>query len=135
MLIYGINNSINIIPFWIKKEVFMKILINILILLFFITYEKKNIFQEKQNIEVKLQRYIKHKRTNKIANYYNYEKKLPEIINYIKKLREGSFQNNIIYDEILKPKVSFIASVYNKEKYLDSFIIFLTLFGNIFCKL
>ena len=122
MLIYGINNSINIIPFWIKNEVFIKILINIIILLFFITYEKKNIFQAKQNIEVKLQRYIKHKRTNKIANYYNYEKKLPEIINYIKKLREGSFQNNIIYDEILKPKVSFIASVYNKEKYLDSFI-------------
>ena len=76
MLIYGINNSINIIPFWIKNEVFIKILINILILLIFITYEKKNIFQVKQNIEVKLQRYIKHKRTNKIANYYNYEKKL-----------------------------------------------------------
>ena len=100
MLIYGINNSINIIPFWIKNEVFIKILI-------------------------KLQRYIKHKWTNKIANYY-YEKKLPEIINYIKKLREGSFQNNIICDEILRPKVSIIASVYNKEKYLDSFIIFLT---------
>ena len=59
---------------------------------------------------------------NNLINYYNYEKELPKIINYIKLLREGAFQNNMTYNSEDKPKISFIASVYNKEKYINSFI-------------
>ena len=113
--------SININQFWIKKEIYFKILINnILILLFFITHSKKK-FLLYDNIENKLQRYIKYKRINNLINYYNYEKELPKIINYIKLLREGAFQNNMSYNSEDKPKISFIASVYNKEKYINSF--------------
>ena len=113
--------SININQFLIKKEILFKILINnILILLFFISYEKNRFLI--YDIESKLQRYIKYKRVNNLTNYYNYEKELPKIINYIKILKESSFQNKISYDEVDKPKISFIASVYNKEKYLNSFI-------------
>lgn len=114
--------SININQFWIKKEIYFKILINnILILLFFITHSTKR-FLLYDNIENKLQRYIKYKRINNLINYYNYEKELPKIINYIKLLREGAFQNNMSYNCADKPKISFIASVYNKEKYIKSFI-------------
>ena len=57
----------------------------------------------------------------KIEKYY-YERELPKIKNYIKLLRKSEFKNYIFYDYVDKPKVSFIASVYNKEKYLNSFI-------------
>ena len=74
--------SININQFLIKKEILFKILINnILILLFFISYEKNRFLI--YDIESKLQRYIKYKRVNNLTNYYNYEKELPKIINYI----------------------------------------------------
>ena len=47
---------------------------------------------------------------------------MPEIIKYVKLLRENHFNNKIHYNETLKPKISFIATVFNKEKYLNSFI-------------
>ena len=107
-------------PLSIKKEIYYKILVNnIIILLLFITYLNNLWLLNK--IEKKLKRYIKFKRKQNITSYY-YEKELPKIIEYIKSLRGGNFTNNILYDEIVTPKVSFIASVYNKEKYLNSFI-------------
>jgi cellulose synthase/poly-beta-1,6-N-acetylglucosamine synthase-like glycosyltransferase len=74
----------------------------------------------KNKMEIKLIRYFIHK--TKQISYYNYEKDLPKILNYINFLKENYF-NNITYNSnISKPKVSFIASVYNKEKYLGPFI-------------
>lgn len=44
------------------------------------------------------------------------------IKNYVKYLKEGNFENKIFSSIINKPKVSFIASVFNKDKYLKAFI-------------
>ena len=53
----------------------------------------------------------------------NFELELPLIKKYIKQLRENYNGNQKYYDNINKPKISFITSVYNKEKYLNSFIL------------
>jgi glycosyltransferase involved in cell wall biosynthesis len=91
-------------------------IINIILLLLYTTYYK-NLFLINE-FEKKIKRYIKFKRKKQIIKYY-YEKDLPKIINYVQLLRNCSFQNkNYVYN----PKISFIASVYNKEKYLHSFI-------------
>ena len=74
----------------------------------------------KNKMEIKLIRYFKHK--TKQISYYNYEKDLPRILNYINFLKENYFNNITYYSNNSKPKVSFIASVYNKEKYLGPFI-------------
>ena len=62
------------------------------------------------------------KRKNKKIFYKNLEKELPAIKKYVKSFNEKLIKNNINHTEILNPKISFIASVYNKEKYLSSFI-------------
>jgi protoheme ferro-lyase len=64
-------------------------------------------FRFKKNIN------LKHK---------NYEIELPRIKKYVFELRENSTNNNMEHDNISNPKISFISSVYNKEKYLTSFI-------------
>ena len=94
-----------------------------LLLLFFFFYFI-NIFKDylkEINIENEIIRYIKHRRKENITKY-PFEKNIPEIKIYINLLREGNFKNDIYYYNINKPKISFIASVYNKEKYLESFI-------------
>ena len=73
------------------------------------------------HIENKVIRYIKHKKKNNLVRYY-YEKEIPQIKKYVKFLREGYFQSNINYSNIFEPKISFIATVFNKEKYLNPFI-------------
>ena len=96
---------------------FHKIVI-IIIIIFIIKI--KNL--SKTNImELKLNHYIKKHRREIITSYY-YEKDLPSIINYVKLLRTVYYNNNISYLNIIKPKVSFIATVFNKIKYLNSFI-------------
>jgi glycosyltransferase involved in cell wall biosynthesis len=71
---------------------------------------------------MKLERYIKFKKKNNLPTK-NYELELPLIKKYIKQLRENYNGNQKYYDNINKPKISFITSVYNKEKYLNSFIL------------
>ena len=101
-------------------KIYFKIFINnIIFLLLYITYIENSFLNNK--IEKKLKRFIKFKKKQNIIKN-NYEKELPNIINYVKSLRNGSFNNNIYHNYIDKPKISFIASVYNKEKYLYSFI-------------
>ena len=115
-----INKEKNINPFFINKNIYFKIyIINIILLLLLITYFG-NLFLINE-IEKKIMRYIKFKKKKNIIKHY-YEKDLKIIINYVKLLRNNSFQNNIYHNDIDNPKISFIASVFNKEKYLNSFI-------------
>ena len=91
----------------------------LLIILLILTFILKK--PEKRYIEMKIDRFIKYK-GNKYINYKEFEKELPSIKLYVKSLRENLIKNVFNYIEIFKPKISFIASVYNKEKYLPSFI-------------
>ena len=99
-----------------KKNEYILLLYTILLVLSFSIRKP-----EKRNIEMKIERFIKHKE-HKYIYYQDFEKELPSINIYIKSLRENLTNNANNYSEILKPKISFIASVYNKEKYLPSFI-------------
>ena len=74
----------------------------------------------KYRVKKKVIRFFKHKK--QILEYYYFEKELVKIKNYVKSLKEGNFKNKIYHSIINKPKVSFIASVFNKEKYLKAFI-------------
>jgi glycosyltransferase involved in cell wall biosynthesis len=77
--------------------------------------------EKEKQIENKIIRFIKYK-FNKYLSRKNFEKDLPQIIHYVKLLKKGFFKNEIFFPEIVKPKLSFVSSVYNKEKYLSSFI-------------
>ena len=99
-----------------KILILFYIILFILLILSFVIKKPK-----KRNIEMKIERFIKYK-GNKNINLKEFEKELPSIKLYVKSLRENLIQQVINYTEIFKPKVSFIASVYNKEKYLPSFI-------------
>lgn len=83
-----------------------------------ITYIKIEFLGNK--IENQIKRFIKYKKRNNITKYY-YEKDLINIKNYVKFLKEKTF-DNIYFESIKYPKVSFIISVYNKEKYLKPFL-------------
>ena len=74
----------------------------------------------KNRVETKVIRFFKYKK--QILEYYYFEKELAKIKKYVKSLKEGNFKNKIYHSIINKPKVSFIASVFNKEKYLKAFI-------------
>jgi glycosyltransferase involved in cell wall biosynthesis len=91
---------------------------NIIILLLLITYLKIEFLGNK--FEKQIKRFIKFKKQNDITKYY-YEKDLTTIKNYVNSLKEKTFLN-INYTFVKYPKVSFIASVYNKKNYLKSFI-------------
>ena len=75
----------------------------------------------KNQLENRIIRYIKFKK-NKNLLYYDFEKELPKIKNYTKLLKTKFFKIKKYHKKIKKPKISFIASVYNKEKYLRQFI-------------
>ena len=96
-------------------------LINIIIFFFLIskTYIKFN--QDKFNIEMKVRRFFEFKKKNNLPTK-DFETELPMIKKYVYELRKNSTNNVIFYDNIINPKVSFVSSVYNKEKYLSSFI-------------
>ena len=107
----SINESEN------KKILILFYFILFILLIFSFVFIKT----EKRNIENKIQRFIKYK-GNKYISYKDFEKELPSIKLYVKSLREN-LMHFINYTEIFKPKISFIASVYNKEKYLPSLIL------------
>ena len=96
-----------------------KLFFIIILILLIISFALKK--PEKNTIEKKILRFIK-KWKNKIIFYKNLEKELPSIKKYVKSFNEKLIQKNINHTEIFTPKISFIASVYNKEKYLSSFI-------------
>ena len=104
--------------YYLNKNYLFQLTINLI--LFYVLIKSLKVEKEKQ-IENKIIRFIKYK-FNKNLSRKNFEKDLPQIIHYVKLLKEGFFKNEIYFPEIIKPKISFISSVYNKEKYLSSFI-------------
>jgi glycosyltransferase involved in cell wall biosynthesis len=96
-----------------------KLIINVV--LFYLLFKTKQFFKKDDENEFIIRKFIK-KRSFKNLSKKKFEKDLPEIIQYVKLLKENYFINKTHYHEILNPKVSFIATVHNKEKYLDSFI-------------
>ena len=67
-----------------------------------------------------LQKFFNLSKVGLRTNYY--EKEIPRIKNYISLLRSGYFNSSVYYNQVSKPKISFISTVYNKEIYLNSFI-------------
>ena len=97
--------------YYINKN-YLFLTINIFLLYFSIkTFKVK---KEKQ-IENKIIRFKKNK-FNRNLSKKNFEKDLEHIIHYVKLLKEGFFKNENYFSEILQPKISFVSSVYNKEK-------------------
>jgi glycosyltransferase involved in cell wall biosynthesis len=99
-----------------KTQILFLIIIMIFLIISFILKGP-----EKNNIENKILRFFKYKK-KELIHYKDFEKELPSIKEYVNSLKNNLIKNDINYTEIVNPKVSFIASVYNKEKYLASFI-------------
>jgi cellulose synthase/poly-beta-1,6-N-acetylglucosamine synthase-like glycosyltransferase len=95
----------------------MSVKIILLIIFLFISKKYRN-----KNFELKpkIIRYNKFKRKN-ILNK-NIEENLMPFISYAKFIKEGNFPKMFHNKSYSSPKVTFIASVFNKEKYLESFI-------------
>ena len=91
-------------------------LILLIILLFISTINKTKNYE----LKPKIIRYNKFKRKN--ISIKNIEENLIPFISYVKSIKEGNFPKISYNKRYSNPKVSFIASVFNKEKYLDSFI-------------
>ena len=104
----------------------MKVYINfrfkIFIFSIFLIFNTLNIFSSKENeIINQIIEYNKKYLINNITKY-NYEKKIVNIKKYINLLNNGYFKNCVYNKNILKPKISFITTVFNKENYLNAFI-------------
>ena len=101
-----------------KQYLKRKIIINkfiILIIIFLITKIKTKKYLD----EIEIMKYMRKNRLRRNIKKQNFEKDLDSIRIYVNQLRQKLIKNNNI---ILKPRISFIATVYNKEKYLYSFI-------------
>ncbi len=92
---------------------------NLIIKIFIIALVNINInIKNKINFENKLVRYIKFNKKN-IA-FKSKEQKLIFFLNYVKDIKEKKLE---IYDELIdNPKVSFISTIFNQEKFLSTFI-------------
>ena len=100
-------------------NVLFRLIINVILFYFLLMTYK--IFKKEDENENEIRQFIKKKAFKNLSKK-QFEKDLPKINQYVKLLRENYFHNKIYNNETLKPKVSFIATVYNKEKYLNSFI-------------
>jgi glycosyltransferase involved in cell wall biosynthesis len=98
----------------------MKILNNFAKLLFIIIYISFiiSIRYKKSVFEKKLIRYINY--NSKQIEINNYEEKLYFSIKYVNFLKES--KHEISYKQVKNPKVSFITTIFNQEKYLPKFI-------------
>ena len=100
-------------------NVLFRLIINVALFYFlFMTYK---IFKKEDENENEIRQFIKKKAFKNLSKK-QFERDLPKINQYVKLLRGNYFHKIIYNNETLKPKVSFIATVYNKEKYLNSFI-------------
>lgn len=98
------------------KEYLFFIIFFIFIILLIISYIKTN-----ENIlELKLIKFIKDNRKNTIKKR-NFENQISSIKKYIKLLRQKIIKIHNFPNLVDNPKISFITSVYNNEKYLYSF--------------
>ena len=100
---------------------FLKIFIIYFFFLFLFISSNIRDLTFKNKIENKVIRFIKYKSKNNLIKYY-FEKEIPNITQYVKLLRKGYFEGKIYNFNIKNPKISFISSIYNKEKYVNSFI-------------
>ena len=85
--------------------------------LILINYNEKAQFIQ---LELKVIRYIRHFKKDYISKKH-FEKQIPSLTKYIKFLK-NNFTKFDYYDYINNPKISFIASVFNKENYLSTLI-------------
>ena len=88
----------------------------LIILLFILSICRSKNYEPKP----KIIRYNKFKRKN--LSIKNLEENLIPFILYVKSIKEGNFPKIFHNKSYSKPEVTFIASVFNKEKYLESFI-------------
>ena len=102
--------------FIVHKEKFLIIFIFLILL----TY---NIFvlRGENRIENQIIQY-NNQNENNIIIKFNYEKNIPQIKKYIFLLKNAYITSDIYNNKNFNPKISFITTVYNKEKYLYSFI-------------
>ena len=102
--------------FFAHKEKFLIIFIFLILL----TY---NIFvlRGENQIENQIIQY-NNQNENNIIIKFNYEKNIPQIKKYIFLLKNAYITSDIYNNTNFNPKISFITTVYNKEKYLYSFI-------------
>lgn len=91
--------------------------ISFIIFLLITNYSTKKYLNEFQ-----IKNYIRNNRIRNVTKK-NYEKELYSIKMYVKQLKERLINIKNYYNIILKPKISFIATVYNKEYYLYPFIL------------
>lgn len=103
----------------INSNQFNKVIL-LLIIIFIILFNFSQNY-DKNKIEKIIIRYIKFKRKNNLP-HKDFEKEIPLIKKYVNILRNNKNKAQIFNINLIKPKISFIASVYNKEKYLYSFI-------------
>lgn len=89
-----------------------------LFILIIITFIIIPIKHNKYCLENKLIRYIQFNKKDIKIN--DYEAKLVSIIKYVNFLKESKYQ--VSYEQIEKPKVSFITTLFNQENYLLNFI-------------
>lgn len=98
----------------------MPIILFILILLFnIIIFENK----KKINLEPKIMRFIKY--SDKYSSQINKgkENNIISLLNYVRLIRRREVETLTNFTFVENPKISFISSVYNKEKYIDLLII------------
>ena len=106
--------------FNINSSQFNKDILLLIIIIIILNFSQK--FNDKNKFEKYIIRYIKYKKKNNLP-YKNFEKEIPLIKEYINFLKNNLTKIQIFNININKPKISFITSVYNKEKYLLSFIL------------
>ena len=91
----------------------VKLFIQIIIILFIISTK-----YNKNDFEKNLIRYIKFNK--KQIKIHDYEERLFSSINYINFLKKS--KHIIHFKKVKNPKVSFVTTIFNQEKYLSNFI-------------
>ena len=96
----------------------------LLFLFFLISLIMNKYFINTNNSEYYLSKYIKHYRKNNESQiiFKDFKKELQFINNYVKLLRKNLIIDKNLYSKNINPKITFIATVFNKEKYLKPFI-------------
>ena len=95
---------------------------SIIVILFLLIIKNKNELLYINKLEQEVFLYINQNKNYNLSKY-EYENEIPQIKEYVKLLKDNYFKNTSFNYELSKPKISFIASVYNKEKYLVPFIL------------
>ena len=93
--------------------------LRLIIILLFIIIILINI--NNNNLEIKLNRYINFNNKNIIIK--NEDEILFSILKYVKYLKQLKEREILYYNKNIKPKVSFISTIFNQENFLVTFIL------------